>query len=71
MSTTKWVSTAQMADALGVRSRTVHRYLAEKNFFKEGIHYRRRTPAPQAPWSWDYERTLETWTNALGKGVQA
>ncbi|MEY4359818.1 MAG: hypothetical protein RLZZ631_1304 [Cyanobacteriota bacterium] len=74
MTTSDWVTTTQMAAALGVSTRTLYEYRVatdEKAFLKEGTHFRRKTPTPNSTWLWDKERTLKAWAVALRKEVQA
>jgi len=69
-----WIETPEMAAALGVSVRTLHNYMrldGERQFLKEGRHFRRSTPAPSSRWHWDRELTLKAWAAASGKGVQA
>ena len=70
MTTIEWVSTTQMAAALGVSTRTLYQYrtaTGEKSFLKEGIHFRKKTPTPNSTWLFDRERTLKAWSVALSK----
>jgi hypothetical protein len=70
MTTIEWVSTTQMASALGVSSRTLYEYrtaTGEKAFLQEGIHFRKKTPAPNSTWLFDRDRTLKAWAVAIGK----
>jgi len=55
-----------MADALGVSVRTLTHYRDNGEFLMEGRHYRRSTPARQAPWQWHFERTDAAWKAEVG-----
>ena len=51
-----------LADAL----RIPHGY-RRKAFLQEGIHFRKKTPAPNSTWLFDRDRTLKAWAVAIGK----
>ena len=61
MSDTKLVATPAMAAALGISTRTLHKYIKADAPFIEGRHFRRATPAPQSPWVWDQELAIKAW----------
>lgn len=72
MATIEWVTSTQMAAALGVSTRTLYDYrtaIGEKAFLKEGTHFRRKTPSSNSTWLWDQERTLKAWTVAIRNEV--
>ena len=58
---TTWISNAEMAAALGIALRTLHKYRFEHDFLIEGRHWRRMTPSANAPIVWDRERTELAW----------
>ncbi|AII48657.1 hypothetical protein KR52_05810 [Synechococcus sp. KORDI-52] len=61
-----WVSTQEMAKALGLSPRTLSHYRLKHEFLIEGRHYRRKTPADQAPWQWHLQRTTAAWAAEVG-----
>ncbi len=49
-----WAPALEAGQALGVSSRTLHRWRAA-GLLKPGVHYRRKFPAPNSPILYDLE----------------
>ena len=56
-----WITTREMAGELGISVKTLTFYRDNGEFWTKGHHYRRSSPAKQAPWQWHLERTVAAW----------
>ena len=68
---THWVTNEEMADALRVSTRTLHKFRTGHAFLQEGRHWRRSTPSPQSPLLWDRELTEKAWIAELSSAAPA